>query len=165
MTNQEKAEKALKNFLKELGKNGFTKNMKKYLNLVWQGDIPFNNALEKLKGIKYKIGDYKFINYDTRQKMYRFEVVINKEITNIFVQPLHEVGVPFDGGFYGAIPVKLFKFSKVLDEAIKEISKDIKNLNPETKEEKDHQNIYIKYLKDGGKTEDFASWLVEKKSK
>lgn len=161
MTNQEKAEKALKAFLKELGKRGFTKSIKKHLNLVWQEDEVFNETFKKLKDIKYRIGSTEFISYNSPQKQYRFEVEINKEITNIFVQPLYEPGVPCDTGHYGVIPVKLNKFSKVLNKAIKEIAKDISKIKPQTEAEKEHQKIYIQYLNDGGKAEDFEEWLKE----
>ena len=162
MANQEKAEKALKGFLKELGKKGFTKSIKKHLNLVWQKDEVFSKTLKNLENIKYKVGKtFKFISYNSQQKQYRFEVEINNEITNFFVQPLKEPGVPFDGGHYGIIPVKLNKFSKALDEAIKEIGKDIAKIKPETQAEKDHQEIYLQYLEDGGKPEAFAGWLKE----
>ena len=161
MDNQQKAEKALAEFLKELGKKGFSKSIKKHLNLVWQEDEVFNKTLKKLGNIKYKIGSTKFISYNSPQKQYRFEVEINKEITNIFVQPLHEPGIPCDTGHYGIIPTKLTKFSKVLDEAIKEIGKDIAKIKPQMQVEKDHQEIYLQYLKDGGKAEDFKDWLKQ----
>jgi len=158
MNNQEKAEKALKGFLKELGKRGFTKSIKKHLNLVWQEDEVFTNALKRLEKVKYKVGSTKFISYNSPQKMYRFEVEINKETTNIFVQPLHEPGVPSDTGHWGVIPVKLNKFSKILKESIEEISKDVAKISV-SDEEKEHQEIYLQYLNDGGKAEDFEDWL------
>ncbi len=115
------AEKALKEFVKTLEKKGFTEEIKKHLNLAWQKDKQlFSNAVNDLKGVKFKVEKIKFIERHDPQLFYRFLTEVNGIETHLFVQPLKEGNIPSKDGFYGTIPSKLMKFIPKPTEEAKE---------------------------------------------
>lgn len=128
-TRLEKAEKALKGFIKTLEKDGFTDTIHKHLNLAWQSNHElFEMSKSGLKGIEFKVEDVKYITCHMPETVYRFEAQVNGEKTNLFVQPLIEGNIPVSNGFYGVIPVKLMKFipkeEKIDNEIIEEIKEE-----------------------------------------
>lgn len=174
--NRENADNVLKSFLSELSKNGFSKGIKKYLNLAWQEDNLFSSSLKKLNKISFSIGKIKFIELAYSELIYRYEVEINDKIIKISVQPLHEIGVPYEKGFYGVIPAKLFILEnntkknltekeeeeiakKSLIDAIHEVEKQKKNIPKESKKDKE------KHLKNISKKEATGSKKTKKTRK
>lgn len=123
--NEKKARKALDAFLKHLKREGFNEGIRQYLNIYWKQDvILFEVFKERLKSLKFKVGEFELEDYDHLFKMYRYKGTLNEQEVTLMVQPLQEELQPYDHGFYGIIPAKMSAFFPVTKKEFKDVSEE-----------------------------------------